>query len=149
MKILATSMLLSLLPLVVVGISGKRPLQTQNNGLHNFECPSTPNCVSSLAADPARRVGPFPLRGTPEQSMERLAGIVRSLPRVTVVSASGEALRAEVRSLLGFVDDLQFALSPDRTVIHVRSAARSGTWDLGVNRRRVERIRKMYLVPGP
>ncbi len=125
------------------------PLSAQEEKPIFPECPSTPNCVSSLAADPARRVDPFPLRGTPEQSMERLAGIVRSLPRVTVTSSSGEAIRAEVRSLLGFVDDLQFALSPDRTVIHVRSAARSGTWDLGVNRRRVERIRREYLVPGP
>jgi uncharacterized protein (DUF1499 family) len=51
----------------------------------------------------------------------------------------------EFRSVLGFVDDLIFAASPEEEVIHVRSASRTGKWDLGVNRRWVERIRKLYL----
>ena len=108
-------------------------------------CPDRPNCVSSLAADPARRVEPFPLRGAAGESMEHLLGIIRSMPRSRVTSADRNGIRAEFRSLLGFVDDLQFALSADRNQIHVRSAARSGYWDLGVNRRRVERIRRKYL----
>jgi len=109
------------------------------------ECPSTPNCVSSLAGNPARRVEAFPVKGTPDQSMEKLAAIIRAMPRSTIVSASQERIDAEFRSFLGFVDDLVLAVSADKKVVHVRSAARSGSWDLGVNRRRVERIRRKYL----
>lgn len=108
------------------------------------DCPGTPNCVSSLAEDPARRVEPFPVRGGPVRSMERLKNIIGSMPRSTIVSFSEQRMEVEFRSLLGFVDDIILVLSTDQDVIHIRSAARSGTWDLGVNRRRVERIRKEY-----
>jgi uncharacterized protein (DUF1499 family) len=108
-------------------------------------CPGTPNCVSSLAQDPARKVDPFRVQGTPQQSLDRLAGIIQSMPRSKIVSVSDQRMEVEFRSILGFVDDFVLAVSVDKNVIHVRSAARSGTWDLGVNRRRVERIRKLYM----
>jgi len=108
-------------------------------------CPDTPNCVSSLAKDPAKRVDPFPVKRNPAQSMELLKNIVTSMPRTTIVSGSGTRIESEFRSILGFADDVLFALSTDGKVIHVRSASRKGSWDLGVNRRRVERIREEYL----
>jgi uncharacterized protein (DUF1499 family) len=50
-------------------------------------------------------------------------------------------LHATFRSrLFGFVDDLECRRDGD--VIQVRSASRTGWWDLGVNRRRVESIRR-------
>lgn len=108
-------------------------------------CPDTPNCVSSLAKDPAKRVDPFPVRGDPARSMNLLKNIVTSMPRATIVSESETRIESEFRSILGFVDDVLFVLSSDGQTIHVRSAARKGFWDLGVNRRRVERIRKLYI----
>jgi uncharacterized protein (DUF1499 family) len=77
--------------------------------------------------------------------MEQIVELIKALPRATIVFSSPDSIQVEFRSLLGFVDDLIFVASPEEKVIHVRSAARSGTWDLGVNRRRVERIRKLYL----
>jgi uncharacterized protein (DUF1499 family) len=53
-------------------------------------------------------------------------------------------LKAEFRTRLGFVDDVEFQLNPDLGLVQVRSASRTGYWDLGVNRRRVEAIRKAY-----
>jgi uncharacterized protein (DUF1499 family) len=43
-----------------------------------------------------------------------------------------------------FVDDLEFYFVLDAPVIHVRSASRVGYSDLGVNRKRVEKIRKAF-----
>jgi uncharacterized protein (DUF1499 family) len=40
------------------------------------------------------------------------------------------------------VDDVEFQLVPEERLMHVRSASRVGYWDLGVNRRRVERLRE-------
>jgi uncharacterized protein (DUF1499 family) len=42
---------------------------------------------------------------------------------------------------MGFVDDLEFYFPREESVIHLRSAARLGESDLGVNRRRLEQIR--------
>ena len=108
-------------------------------------CPDTLNCVSSMARDQAKKIEPFPLKGTSSQSMELLKTIIRSMPRATIVASSPDRIQVEFRSLLGFVDDTLFKVSGDWKVIHVRSAARTGSWDLGVNRRRVDKIRAKYL----
>jgi len=107
-------------------------------------CPSSPNCVSSRDPDPSRRVDPIPFRGTVEEAREALEAVVRSLPRATIVASSGIGIRAEFRSLLGFVDDVEFRIDGAAGVIHVRSASRTGYWDFGVNRRRVETIREAF-----
>ena len=44
---------------------------------------------------------------------------------------------------MGFVDDIEFYAEPSG-LIHVRSAARLGKSDLGVNRKRVEAIRAQF-----
>jgi len=108
-------------------------------------CPSSPNCVSSRDPDPSRRVDPIPFRGTAEEAREALETVLRSLPRVTIVASSGSMVRAEFRSRLGFVDDVAFRIDEAAGVIHVRSASRTGYWDFGVNRRRVETIREAFV----
>ena len=107
-------------------------------------CPSSPNCVSSRDPDPARRVDPIPFRGTEEEAREAIKTVLRTLPRATIVAASGSLVRAEFRTRLGFVDDVEFRIDEAAGVIHVRSASRKGYWDLGVNRRRVEAIREAF-----
>lgn len=111
------------------------------------DCPATPNCVSSLASDPARLVEPLDARGMdPRRAMEALLRVLEGQPRVEVVSRQGEHLvrAVSVSRLFGFRDDLEFVLDPEDGVVHLRSASRIGYWDLGVNRRRVERIRRAF-----
>jgi uncharacterized protein (DUF1499 family) len=107
-------------------------------------CPTSPNCVSSRDPDPSSRVDPIPFTGTAAEAREGIETVVRSFPRAIVVDASGMVVRAEFRSLLGFVDDVEFRIDEAARVIHVRSASRSGYWDFGVNRRRVEAIREAF-----
>jgi len=65
--------------------------------------------------------------------------------RATVVDARQGWLAVEFHSkLFGFIDDLRFELDPAAGVFHVQSASRSGYWDLGVNRRRVEALRAKF-----
>ena len=108
-------------------------------------CPSSPNCVSSRDPDPSRRVDPIPFQRTAEEAREVLETVLRSLPRATIVASSGSRIRAEFRSRLGFVDDVEFRIDEAAGVIHLRSASRTGYWDLGVNRRRVEAIRNAFV----
>ena len=106
-------------------------------------CPPTPNCVSSQALDPRHRIPPLRFSGSPSEVMNRVSEIVLSLPGARIESASDTYLHARVKTpVFRFVDDLELLLDPKAGVIHVRSASRTGTWDLGANRRRVEWLRR-------
>ena len=104
-------------------------------------CRRTPNCVSSQA-DPADRehyVDAIPFRG---DAMTAVRKAVEALPRTTIISSTSNYLYAEFRSkLLGYVDDVEFFF--DGNVIQVRSASRLGRRDFGVNRSRVEQLRRL------
>ena len=109
-------------------------------------CPDTPNCVSSQSHDPARFIEPIPYSGPPASALQALKTVLAAEPRTTIAVEQGNYLHAEARSLLfRFVDDIEFLLDTEQQLIHVRSASRSGYSDLGVNRRRVERIRKHFM----
>jgi uncharacterized protein (DUF1499 family) len=104
-------------------------------------CRRTPNCVSSQAdpADAEHYIAPIPFRG---DAMAAVRRSVESLPRASIISATSSYLYAEFRSkLLGFVDDVEFFY--DGAAIQVRSASRLGRRDFAVNRKRVEKLRRL------
>jgi uncharacterized protein (DUF1499 family) len=77
--------------------------------------------------------------------MERLLAVLGSMKRVEIVTREEGYLHAEFTSaVFRFVDDVEFSIDDRNNVIHVRSASRLGFSDLGVNRRRVEDIRKRF-----
>jgi uncharacterized protein (DUF1499 family) len=145
LRILAVALLLFSVSVSAMGDNALTSKQKDDQSAVLSQCPETPDCVSSLAGDPARRVDPFLTVEDASSSMERLKKIVQTMPRTTVISHSDTVLKVEFRSLLGFVDDVIFVHAAEEGVIHVRSASRTGKWDLGANRRRVERLRKLYL----
>jgi uncharacterized protein (DUF1499 family) len=108
-------------------------------------CPDTPNCVSSQAADVDHSVPALTYRDDPGTAWRRAVAAVTNLPRVTVVEHEGGYMHAEVRSLVfRFVDDVELLLDRDGARIDIRSASRTGRYDFGVNRRRVETIRDRF-----
>jgi carboxymethylenebutenolidase len=130
---------------VLAGCHGARPTTIGVRDGRLAACPSNPNCVSSLAADDVHRVAPFPFAGTAAAAIGRLTGIVRSLPRTSVVAATDTYLYAEFTSaVFRFVDDVEFFADEPAGVIQVRSASRVGSSDLGVNRKRIEIIRARW-----
>lgn len=120
------------------------PTERQNSEPSGIlDCPDTPNCVSSLAKNPKLRVEPFKLKKDPKTSWDIVQKTVGQLPRTKIVSVDNSDIHAECRSLIfRFVDDLTLHLTPSNGIIHIRSASRTGYSDLGVNRRRVENLRK-------
>lgn len=106
-------------------------------------CPNRPNCVCSDAADARQRVAPFALQEPAVEAWEALEAHLASLPRVQLVTVSPLYMHAVFRSrVFGFSDDVEFYLRPQAGEIAVRSASRTGYFDFGVNRRRVEAIRR-------
>ncbi len=107
-------------------------------------CPDSPNCVSSYADDEAHRVDPLPLRAGDDDPLAAIRRVLASMPRTKVVTEDGDYVHVTCTSLVfRFVDDLELRLDRQNGVIHVRSASRVGNGDLGVNRRRVEKLRAL------
>ena len=76
--------------------------------------------------------------------MEQVRSVVENISEAKVVESDTNYLRLEfTSSLFRFVDDVEFLQLKADGVTHVRSASRLGYSDLGVNRERIERIRKL------
>ena len=105
-------------------------------------CRRTPNCVSSQAdpADQEHYIAPIVFRG-PMASLRRA---VESMERAIVIKAEPDYLYAEYRTkLLRYVDDVELYYDEKQGVVHVRSASRLGRRDFGVNRNRIEALRRV------
>lgn len=108
-------------------------------------CPKSPNCVSSQAGDAKHAIAPLTYSVSRAEALARLKEILNTMERVKIVGEKEDYLHAEARSLIfRFVDDVDFYFPAAEKVIHVRSASRLGYSDLGVNRKRVEEIRKRF-----
>ena len=129
--------------------TGKQPSSRGISDAGLAPCPSSPNCVSSDAADEAQRVNAFALSASPADSWRVILEEVAALPRTTVVKETANYLHAQCTSaLFGFVDDLELHLRTSDKIVAIRSASRVGYSDLGVNRRRVERLREALRARG-
>jgi uncharacterized protein (DUF1499 family) len=118
----------------------------------------TPNSVSSQAdlwPDHAQaadaRIDPLPLMPGPGTTAERgaatlarLKTLIAGLPGAEVVQSDADYLRAHFTTpILRFRDDVELWFDPAAGVVHVRSASRVGRKDFGVNRQRVENLRRL------
>jgi uncharacterized protein (DUF1499 family) len=116
----------------------RRPTNLGVNEGRLAPCRPTPNCVCSQADPSDREHYIAPLKA----SLDEVRKAVEALPRTRIVLAHPDYLYAEFRSkLLGYVDDVEFFF--DGTAIQVRSASRLGRRDFGVNRARIEEIRRL------
>jgi len=111
-------------------------------------CPESPNCVSSLSEDKSHYVEPLSYKVLQEEAREKLISVLNSMKRAEIVTAETNYIHATFKSaLFRFVDDVEFSFDDQRKVIDVRSASRTGYSDLGVNRKRVEEVRRRFMKP--
>ncbi len=131
--------------LIASGCSGGRPpLDLGVSEGRLTPCPSSPNCVSSQAADERQWVHPLRYAAERARARAQLLATLDGMERTEIVRADERYIHAQCSSaVFGFVDDVEFLFDPPG-FIQVRSAARSGYYDFGVNRERVERIRVRF-----
>lgn len=111
-------------------------------------CPSRRNCVSSLAANKSQLMPPISFIGPLEAAQERLIQVIRQIPRSEIVKDEPGYLAVTFRSkLFGFVDEAEFVFDEKGGEINFYSGARSGYYDFGVNRSRLEKIRESFMEP--
>lgn len=107
-----------------------------------IDCPTSPNCVSSTASDDEHYIAPIEYTAEQGAVRDKLVAILNNQPRTEIVEQTDDYILVEFTSrLMGFVDDAEFYFLPDGKTIAMRSAARLGESDLGVNRRRLEQFR--------
>ena len=107
-------------------------------------CLASPNCVSTQATDEGHAIAPVRYRKSRAEAKEALKEVVRALPRTKLVQEDETYLHFEFTSLImRFVDDVEFLFDDEAKTMHFRSASRTGYSDLGVNRKRMEEIRRL------
>ena len=130
------------------GINGYSVGRPHNLGLKNnmlAPCPSSPNCVLSQASDPKHQIHPIHYTSSVEIAKERLNQVILSMVDTRIITQNKVYWHVEFTTRwLRFIDDVEFYFPESEALIHLRSASRSGYWDLGVNRKRVEEIRSRF-----
>jgi uncharacterized protein (DUF1499 family) len=107
-------------------------------------CPSSPNCVNSqLSSDKKHFIKALELKESDiEKNRNKLLEVLNKEPGVKIITIDNHYIKAEFTSkVFSFVDDVEFVITEKH--IDVRSASRSGYYDLGANRKRIEHIRKL------
>ena len=113
----------------------------QNNLLQ--DCPDRPSCVNSLSNVDEHAIAAFSVSANMIDPIGVMADLIRSLPRTEILEQNDAYLHAKFTSaVFGFNDDLE--ILRDGSQLQVRSVSRVGFSDMGVNRKRVEDIRKLW-----
>lgn len=108
-------------------------------------CPETPNCVCSEFDKDPHYIEPVALRGLEVNTAKAtLKDIVLKMGG-ELAGESDDYIAARFSSkIFGFVDDLEVRIDAVAGIAHIRSAARVGQSDLGVNRKRVEKLKQRF-----
>lgn len=105
-------------------------------------CPDKPNCVCSEDAhDTQHYVAPLSITGDQiaiamhaiETSIKSLGGKIQTQDTHYIAATFSS-------SFFGFIDDVEFRIDAEQQHIHIRSAARMGHSDFGVNKKRAQHL---------
>ena len=109
--------------------------QTLTNPIKS--CDDAPNCVSSKGVNPKRTIQPIIFYGGKSEFKHFATAIIQAMPRSKIVTADDNYIHAEfTSSMLKFVDDFELYYDESKKMIEMRSAARVGYYDFGVNLKR-------------
>ena len=128
--------------------SGFWPASPEKAGLENGKlrpCPGTPNCVCSEYPGSPAWIAPLSAgKLARDEALAALKAVIGEMGGV-LVKEDGDYLAATFTvPLFGFTDDVEFRFDREAGAVQVRSASRLGFSDLGVNRGRVEDMRRRF-----
>jgi len=107
-------------------------------------CPDKPNCISSEIKGADSFVQPLVYSGSSVAVFNQLKSVLNIMGATILKEDEGYLAATFTSRIFRFVDDVEFRLDHDNTIIHVRSASRVGHSDWGVNRKRTEKIRNKF-----
>lgn len=110
------------------------------------QCSDRPNCVcSENKNDLEHYIAPLSFKNnSPIDSLANLKEIIIEMGG-TLQTESDDYLAATFSStVFSFIDDLEIKVDDKHELIHIRSASRVGHSDMGVNKKRVELLKRLY-----
>ena len=148
-KVLLAIVVLVLLIVIYLMIRGMSSRAGSTPGLADGQlkpCPEKPNCVcSEYPQDSDHYIAALEFGNrSPSEALTSLRSIALESGAKIETESNGYLALSFQSAIFGFVDDLELRLDEAARLVHVRSAARVGNSDLGVNRARVEAIRQKY-----
>lgn len=106
---------------------------------------SKPNDVSSQTDNLAKKVEPLEFKESQEATLLALKSAINAIGGVEFKEEREDYLYVVFSSrFMKFRDDVEFWLDTDNQVVHSRSAARAGYSDMGVNRKRYDKLAAFY-----
>ena len=76
-----------------------------------------------------------------DKSFKELIEILRNTPRVKIIDIKEDYLHALATSrIMKFIDDIEIKKSEKNNILEVKSNSRTGFYDLGVNKRRINTL---------
>lgn len=107
-------------------------------------CPPSSNCLSTQEKGKSR-MEPIPYRKSKAEAKSDLLSVIYRMREARVVKDEEDYIHVEIMTpVMRFVDDVEFYLDEGEKTIHFRSASRLGLPIFGVNRKRMEAIRKRF-----
>jgi uncharacterized protein (DUF1499 family) len=139
-------LVLLLLMVLMFGCSVGRPVNLGITDGKLLPCPDSPNCVSSQSKDKRHFIEPVRYEGDQQWARDRLIAVIKGMRRSKIETVRDDYIHAEFTSaIFRFVDDIEFYFDDNTKTMHIRSAARIGYSDFGVNRKRLEEIRSLFM----
>jgi uncharacterized protein (DUF1499 family) len=136
--------------LMLSNCAANRPVAADGKKDELAACPDRPNCVTSLSDDKGHFIAPLTYEGSMAEASARLLSVLEQMKGAKIVSRTDTSIQAEFTStVFGFVDDVDFRFDAADRRIDLRSASRVGYTDFGVNRRRIEEIRRRFQAAAP
>jgi len=108
--------------------------------------PSKPNAVSSQTDVADKKVEPLPFKDSLEETLAQVKSALTAMEgQETQTQQSDYIYTIFTTPLMRYHDDVEVYLDEDTRLVHFRSQSRAGYSDRGVNRKRYEAFRALYL----
>ncbi len=148
-KLYIVGAILLIAPILFFGFLGFKSQQGKAAGLVDNAlqaCPNTPNCVCSESKVSGEHfIEPLEQVSLSSTDVFSKANSIITQMGGTIVKQEGNYLAATFSSsLFQYVDDLEIRFDEEQKTLHFRSASRVGKSDFGINRKRVESIKKAF-----
>lgn len=120
--------------------------QSKAKGLHDNQLAVCDQNMNAASSHP-KSVGSLdPIKVTSKMTLAEIKNtVLKSLERTELIKEEGDYLHFECKTkLMRYVDDLELFYDKNSNHLHFRSVSRVGKSDLGVNKQRIETLRKAF-----
>ena len=108
-------------------------------------CPPQPNCICSETGQfENNQIAPISFTGDPQKALQQLHDIAVNMGGSVKKKENDYICIVFSSKIFRFKDDLELRLDDASRQIHIRSGARIGYSDFGVNSRRVNRLLQRF-----